>query len=444
MRHVELNLDALVGPHFNFGGLSFGNIASEANKMAISNPKAAALQGLAKMRFLAQKGIPVAVLPPQERPAIRALRRLGFDGCDEMVLQSAARDCFPLLLRHCSASSMWTANAATVAPSVDTLDGRVHITPANLAAKFHRSIEAEFTALLLKKIFCNPKYFCHHPPLPAHGDLGDEGAANHSRLSLSQGARGQHLFVFGFSAHNHGMPRPKLYPARQSLEGSRAVARLNSLSEDQVAFVQQNLAAIDAGAFHNDVVAVGNECFLFLHEEAWCEQQSVLHDLSKRMGGGLQIFEVSSKELSLADAVKSYIFNSQLVSLPTGGMIMLCPAEARETPGANRVLCRLQEGANPSLSIETFDLRQSMRNGGGPACLRLRIVLSDAELAAMRQSILLDESLYGRLISWVNKHYRSSLCPHDLTDPLLLRESREALDELTQILDLGSIYFFQS
>ncbi|MGD0807391.1 MAG: N-succinylarginine dihydrolase [Anaerolineales bacterium] len=189
MRYVELNLDGLVGPLFSFGGLAFGNTACQANSMEISNPREAALQGLAKMRFLAQKGIPQAVLPPHERPAIQALRRLGFNGSDETVLQRAAHDCFPIFLRHCSASSMWAANAATVAPSVDTMDGLVHITPANLAAHFHRSLEAAFTSCILKEVFSDPRFFCHHSPLPTHPDFGDEGAANHSRFALAARAR---------------------------------------------------------------------------------------------------------------------------------------------------------------------------------------------------------------------------------------------------------------
>ncbi|MGA2262803.1 MAG: N-succinylarginine dihydrolase [Acidobacteriota bacterium] len=443
MRYVELNLDGLVGPLFSFGGLAFGNTACQANSMEISNPREAALQGLAKMRFLAQKGIPQAVLPPHERPAIQALRRLGFNGSDETVLQRAAHDCFPIFLRHCSASSMWAANAATVAPSVDTMDGLVHITPANLAAHFHRSLEAAFTSCILKEVFSDPRFFCHHSPLPTHPDFGDEGAANHSRFALSHGSRGYHLFVSGFSPHNQDEPKPKVYPGRQSLEASRAVARLNSLSEDQIVFAQQNPDAIDAGAFHNDVAAVGNESFLLVHELAWRQQESVLRILSARMGGKLRVLQVSSKELSLAVAVNSYVFNSQLVTLPSGGTVMLCPAEAREIPEANRVLCLLQETVESPLTIETFDLRQSMRNGGGPACLRLRIVLSEAELAAVHAGILLDEALHGHLLSWTQRHYRTTLCPQDLADPLLLRESREALDELTQIMNLGSIYSFQ-
>ena len=43
-----------------------------------SNPREAVLQGLAKMRFVAGLGIGQALLPPQMRPSLSALRQLGF------------------------------------------------------------------------------------------------------------------------------------------------------------------------------------------------------------------------------------------------------------------------------------------------------------------------------------------------------------------------------
>ena len=84
-----------------------------------------------------------------------------------------------------------------------------------------------------------------------------------------------------------------------------------------------------------------------------------------------------------------------------------------------------------------------MRNGGGPACLRLRVVLTERELSAMHQGVLLTDQLSERLVKWVHTHYRDRLAPDDLKDPNLLRESREALNDLTGILGLGSVYSFQ-
>ena len=148
MAAYEMNFDGLVGPTHNYGGLSYGNVASQSNSQAASNPKEAAKQGLAKMKALMDMGFKQGVLAPQERPDVAALRRLGFTGSDVEVIQRAAREAMPLLVASCSASSMWTANACTVSPSADTADGRVHFTAANLNCKFHRSIEHPTTCLL--------------------------------------------------------------------------------------------------------------------------------------------------------------------------------------------------------------------------------------------------------------------------------------------------------
>src|SRR3954451_8692870 len=129
MHSYELNLDGIVGPTHNYAGLSFGNVASMTHKSSVSNPKQAALEGLAKMKFLADLGVKQAVLPPHERPHIETLRRLGFAGKDAEVL-TAVRQREPGLLSAVSSSSaMWTANAATVSPSADSEDGKVHLTP---------------------------------------------------------------------------------------------------------------------------------------------------------------------------------------------------------------------------------------------------------------------------------------------------------------------------
>jgi succinylarginine dihydrolase len=93
--------------------------------------------------------------------------------------------------------------------------------------------------------------------------------------------------------------------------------------------------------------------------------------------------------------------------------------------------------------IHFVDLRQSMRNGGGPACLRLRVLVNDAERAAINPHVMFSDVLHQALIGWVNRHYRDRLAPADLRDPDLLDESRRALDELSQILHLPNIHDFQ-
>ena len=84
-----------------------------------------------------------------------------------------------------------------------------------------------------------------------------------------------------------------------------------------------------------------------------------------------------------------------------------------------------------------------MQNGGGPACLRLRVALKEHELLAINPHTQITNNKFIELNQWVDKHYRDELSIADLADPNLLNESQTALDELTQILQLGSVYPFQ-
>lgn len=443
MPAVEANFDGLVGPTHHYGGLSWGNVASQAWAGSVASPRQAALQGLEKMWALAGRGFAQAVLPPHERPAVDSLRRLGFHGSDAEVIRQAALQAPGLLSACSSASAMWAANAATVSPSADTVDGRLHLTPANLASKLHRSLEPETTTRILQAVFPDPACFCLHPPLPGNAELGDEGAANHTRLCGSYDEAGVELFVFGRQAFAAGR-HPHTYPARQTREASEAIVRLHRLPPQGVVLAQQNPAAIDAGVFHNDVIAVGNRNLLLIHEHALLDQARVLDELQRRMGQvPLTIIEVPETEVSLDDAVASYLFNSQLLSLPDGRMLLLAAQECRDHPRVSVWLQRQLERQGLLAEVSFIDLKQSMCNGGGPACLRLRVVLTKDERAAVAPGVWLDQALYLRLREWVERFYRDRLSEADLADPQLLIESRTALDELTALLGLGSIYPFQ-
>lgn len=443
----EVNFDAIVGPTHSYAGLAFGNLASQRHRNAPSNPRQAALEGLAKMKLLADLGIPQAVFPPHDRPDIEMLRRVGFTGSDAQILESARRADPGLLAAAASASAMWAANAATVSPSFDANDAKVHFTPANLVSQFHRSIEAQTTSSILRAIFPDDSHFAHHPPLPACAPLADEGAANHTRLAPAYGEPGIELFVYGRDAGSTGVPRR--FPARQTLAASQAVARLHQLDPRRALFVRQNPDATDAGVFHNDVICVGNEDVLLLHEQAFADGAADVERISRAFreatGQSLCLVQIPAAELSLQVAVSTYLFNSQLITMPNeSGMMLIAPIEARDHPAAGACIERIiADASNPIASVSWVDVRQSMKNGGGPACLRLRVVLGEAELAATHSGVFLNDPLYADLVGWVTRHYRESLSPDDLADPALLRESRDALDELTRILRLGSVYRFQ-
>ncbi|MDQ4431859.1 MAG: N-succinylarginine dihydrolase [Yokenella regensburgei] len=440
MNAWEVNFDGLVGLTHHYAGLSFGNEASTKHRFQVSNPQLAAKQGLLKMKALVDAGFKQAVIPPQERPNVALLRQIGFSGTDEQVVEKAASQAPHLLSAASSASSMWVANAATVAPSADTLDGRVHLTVANLNNKFHRASEAPTTEALLRAIFRDEHHFSVHRALPQVAMFGDEGAANHNRFGGDYGQPGVQLFVYG--RDEHGEQRPQRYPARQTLEASQAVARLNRVNPHQLIFAQQNPAVIDKGVFHNDVIAVSNRQVLFCHEQAFVDQSGLLAKLSARVPGFTPVV-VPAARVSVEDAVATYLFNSQLLSKPDGSMMLVLPKESQQHEGVWRYLNEVLAQDNPINELKVFDLRESMANGGGPACLRLRVVLNERELAAVNPAVLMNDTLFNTLNDWVDRHYRDRLTQADLADPQLLREGREALDRLTQILNLGSVYPFQ-
>ncbi|HET9451455.1 MAG TPA: N-succinylarginine dihydrolase [Aggregicoccus sp.] len=437
----EYNFDGLVGPTHNYGGLSVGNLASAAHGGSASNPREAALQGLEKMRSVAALGVGQAVLPPQPRPSLSTLRRLGFTGTDEQVITRAAQEAEHLLRLTSSAAAMWTANAATVAPSCDTADGRMHATPANLHQMFHRMLEADTTYAVFRAIFADERHFAVHQPLPGGGQFADEGAANHTRL-VTPGHPAVHLFAWGRSAFRD-VKGPQRYPARQTLEASEALARLHQVPAAQCLFPQQSPEGIDAGAFHTDVLAVGNDSFLMLHELAFVDPQGLLATLREKLGERFCYALASRAELPAQEAVRAYPFNSQVLTLPDGSMAIVAPQEARETPAARAFLERVVAEPNPVKAVHYLDVRQSMNNGGGPACLRQRIWLTDAERAAVEANVFYSEALHAELARWVNRHYRDQLRAADLRDPALAREVLTALDELTRILRLGPVYDFQ-
>jgi succinylarginine dihydrolase len=442
----EANFDSIVGPTHNYAGLSPGNVASTAHRGERSQPRAAALQGLSKMQALAELGVLQGYLPPHERPHLPTLRALGFVGPDESIVERVAREAPLLLARASSASAMWAANAATVAASDDTADGRVHLSVANLQTMLHRLIEAPQTERTLRAIFADRDRFEVHAALPNSPLLGDEGAANHTRLHAEGagpcGTPGVHLFVYGKSEGATHLPR--VHPARQSLEASQAIARRHRVDPARCVFAQQSVEAIEAGVFHNDVIAVGHGPLLLHHEQAFEAPAEVLAALRSLLGARFRAVMIRRDEVPLADAVSSYLFNSQLVTAGDGRTWLVAPSESAETPSVNAAIDRLvSDPATPIDAVRFFDLRESMRNGGGPACLRLRVPLRDAEWAAIAPGCRYDPAQHARLEAWAKRHYREFLEPADLADPQLLRESRQALDELTSILGLGSIYEFQ-
>ncbi|MGE3396407.1 MAG: N-succinylarginine dihydrolase [Sphingomonas sp.] len=416
MSLVEINFDGIVGPSHNYAGLSHGNLAATASKGDVSAPRAAALQGIAKMRHNLRLGLAQGILLPHRRPNRDWLAALGTDiGGASDALRPAAF----------SASAMWAANAATVSPAADTADGRCHLTVANLRTMAHRSHEWPETLAQLALAFADETRFAVHGPVPA--TFGDEGAANHMRLCPKHAAPGVEVFVYGIGGGG--------FPARQHRQASEAIARLHGLAPASTLFVAQSEEAIAAGAFHNDVVAVANERVLLAHEQAFAGKDGFYADLRRAMPEA-EIVEVPAAEVSLAEAIQSYLFNAQLVTLPDGAMALIVPGEARETPRVWAWLQRMKAGNGPIRQVLPVDVRQSMANGGGPACLRLRVV---ADPTTVDPRFLVDDAKLDAIGACINTHWPERITPADLSSARLATHIDDARRRLLDLLDLREL-----
>lgn len=418
MPRVEINFDGIIGPSHNYAGLSPGNLAATRNSGAVSQPRAAALQGIAKMRANLALGLHQGILLPHARPDHRWLD----------ALATSYADAAPhLRAQALSASAMWAANAATVSPAPDAADGRCHLSVANLVTMPHRSHEWPGTLAQLRLAFADDA-FRVHGPVPA--PFGDEGAANHMRLCADHEAPGIEVFVYGIS----GGP----FPARQHREASEAVARRHGLAPSRTLFVQQSEAAIAAGAFHNDVVAVANGRVLFAHEQAFADRNSFYADL-RRLMPEVEIVEVPASAVSLADAISSYLFNAQLVTLPSGETALILPTEARDTPSVWNWLQAHVAGNGPIRHLEVVDVRQSMANGGGPACLRLRVV---ADPATIDPRFLVDNAKLDRIAEVIEAHWPETIAQDEIEDPALIARIEAA--RLALLSHLGTVELIDS
>lgn len=438
----EWQFDGLVGPTHNYAGLSYGNIASATHAGSVANPKSAALEGIAKMRFVSGLGMPQSFLPPLKRPIIPVLQQLGFGAGSSksalsVTLEAAYRQAPHLLASVFSASSMWAANAATVSPGADTIDGKLHLSPANLTSNFHRSLEAGGTTRLLRTIFHNDELFDVHNALPAASGFADEGAANHMRLCNKHSLRGVELFVYG-SVDGLSTMTSK-FPARQRREACEAIVRRHGLSAANVIVAQQNPAVIDQGVFHHDVIAMNTTRLMIAHADALVNQKQVITDMQRMLGDDFTYIEVSWKDLPVAEAVKSYFFNAQLLEVPGKGFVILAPMEAEASDNSHQLLRSLVE-RGVITEVHYLSVRESMRNGGGPACLRLRVVMTERQAQAIHPGVILTDARATQLENWVKDYYRDRVVLDDLRDPDFIFELENVYASLGTLIGMPDLY----
>jgi succinylarginine dihydrolase len=411
MPFFELNLDGLPGPTHHFGGLGYGNRASKANANSVSSPLRAGLQAIEKLKRMVDLGGVQGVLPPHPRPVALANGQ-----------------------RIYSSSAMWTANAATVTAARDSTDRRVHFTPANLVSNLHRAVETPFTTRLLRTLFADPSFFVVHDPVV--NSFPDEGAANWTRLQGPNG-NGLYIAVYGRSVGNP-TPLPPTVVPRQSREALEWIISQHGLDPSSVLMVQQAPAAVESGVFHNDVIATGFGELMMMHELAYTVPFGDIEAAIRNKLPSARVIEFLNEELSLSDAVDSYWFNSQWVQTPDGRLVMIAPDSCRQLPRRDRLERRVLDAGVSE--IQWMDLSESLKNGGGPACVRLRVPLDDGALASVHSGVIMNLSRLTEISSWMKRWYRDTLSAAELDSPVLHQEACDALCELGYILNLAELF----
>ncbi len=289
----------------------------------------------------------------------------------------------------------------------------------------HRSHEWPDTLAQLRLAFGNVEHFRVHGPVPPC--FGDEGAANHMRLTSGHGEPGLEVFVYGKTGGR--------FPARQHVEASRIIARRHGLDPARVLMVEQNPDAIAKGAFHNDVVAVANEGVLFTHELAFADPVGT-YDAIRARCPGVTVVEVPADAVSLDEAIKSYLFNAQLLTPPSGEMTLVVPSECQDSQPVWNWLQQMLESNGPIRHVKVVDVRQSMANGGGPACLRLRLV---ADPQAVDQRFMLDNAKADAMEAVVAGFWPEQIDPADIGSESLATTIRTARLRLLELLDLTEL-----
>ena len=368
----QVFIDTIPGPTNHFGGHAVGNIASMNSKNNILNPQKAALEWLEKVKKVAMIGGNQFVLPPQRRPLTHKKKTL---------TQS-----------DISSSFIWMANAGLFIPRIDTQLENNQFIPANMKQSEHRNIEHPFHQYWLKKILKYSK--CNFHKIL---DINDEGSANSIRLWHKKNQCGVNIFVYG-------KPNAR-YPIRQSKSSCEKI--INITKPRHYILLEQTKEAIDAGVFHNDVIAFGFKNTIICHEKAFSNQKQELKKLKKiftnSLNAPLNIVEIANNSLSLNAAVKTYLFNSQVIEI-NNKFELICPIEVKENPNSYKIT---EKWVTNGLfnKVHFVNIKSSLKNGGGPACLRLCLYLNDNEVKKIPTKFKLDKTKYKKISKIILEHY---------------------------------------
>jgi succinylarginine dihydrolase len=256
--------------------------------------------------------------------------------------------------------------------------------------------------------------------LPSSQPLRDEGAANHMRLCGSGNNRNRavHVFVHEPASESDSLS-PLRYVSRQSVVASHHVSRKLTLAEEKCVFIEQSQRAINAGVFHNDVIATSHGNLLLCHELAFTNTPQSIERMSEKyrqvVGEELICEIVTESMLPIEESVRSYLFNSQILSKSDGSFHLLCPSECGESERVRTVIEGwLASESNPISSVETIGVQESMSNGGGPACLRLRLDVDEEQVSQLEPRWRFTPERHSEIARWIDNYYPARLCIDDL------------------------------
>jgi succinylarginine dihydrolase len=93
-------------------------------------------------------------------------------------------------------------------------------------------------------------------------------------------------------------------------------------------------------------------------------------------------------------------------------------------------------GNGPIRRVEVVDVRQSMANGGGPACLRLRVL---ADPATVDRRFIVDEARLDTIAEVVGRYWPEEIHHDDLKQHSLIAQIEAARAALLDALALSEL-----
>jgi len=117
-------------------------------------------------------------------------------------------------------------------------------------------------------------------------------------------------------------------------------------------------------------------------------------------------------------------------------MTLVVPSECQDNQPVWNWLQQMLAGNGPIRHVKVVDVRQSMANGGGPACLRLRVV---ADPATVDPRFMLDDAKAEAMEKVVAEFWPEQINPADIGSESLAATIRTARAQMLDLLGLTEL-----